>query len=188
MNNASFTVIKSSLLEELLKMTKTLGRISKAKKNIILELTITNNLLALVIPGIKLEIKCETKGTAKAAIGLYYFKDIFENSNGSKVEFNISDNEIKIGGTTVNCQTTFFKTDRILRSIKLPINHTDLHILQLENNGYTIEELRFNELEFVVYQAQKNLKKNIRNTKEILSVYGFTTKEIEELIDKKIKM
>lgn len=188
MNQASFTIKKSKLVEELKNMTKSLGRVSKYTKSTILELTITDDLLTLVIPGIKLEMECKTKSTAKASIGLYYFKDIIQTFNGLDITCNISNDEIKIGGTTVNCQTTFFETDSILRSIKLPINYTDLHILQLENNGYTIEELRFNELEFVVYHAKKNLKKNIRNTKDILGVYGFTAKEIEELIDKKIRL
>ena len=188
MNQASFTAEKAILLEELLKMTKSLGRISKTKMNIVLELTITNNLLTLVIPGIKLAMKCETKRTAKATIGLYYFKDIIENSNSSKIECIVTDNEMKIGSAIFKCQTTFFETDSILRSIKLPINYTDYHVLQLENKGYTIEELRFNELEFVVYQAKKNLKKNIAFAKEVLGVYGFTTKELEELINKKINL
>ena len=187
MNFASFSINKKELNKELANITKSLGKVSKRNRITILELTITDNLLTVVIPGIKIEIKCETKGSAKATIGLYYFKDIFENSNGSTVESTISDDNIKIGGTTVSCQTTFFETDGILRSIKLPINYTDLHILQLENNGYTIEELRFNELEFTLHAAKKNLKKNIRNTKEMLDVYGFTAKELEDLINKKIK-
>jgi hypothetical protein len=187
MNHASFTIIKKELIKELTNITKSLGKVSKHNRIAILELTITDDLLTIVIPGIKIEMKCETKGSAKATIGLYYFKDIFENSNGTTVECNITDDNIKIGGTTVSCQTTFFETDSILRSIKLPINYTDLHVLQLENNGYTIEELRFNELEFTLHTAKKNLKKNIRNSKVILDVYGFTAKEIENLIELKIK-
>lgn len=188
MNHASFIIKKAKLYESLIHINKSLGGASRYTQNTILELTITDDLLTLVVPGIKIELPCKNIGTAKATIGLLYFKNLIHSYNKLEIDCNIYENEMKIGVTKVNCQTTFFETDKILRSIKLPLNYTDLHILQLENNGYTIEELKFNELEFVVYQAQKNLKKNIRNTKEILSVYGFTAKEIEELIDKKIKM
>jgi hypothetical protein len=188
MNHSSFTVKKSKLIKELKKMTTALGRISKYNKLTILELTITDNLLTLVIPGIKLEIECQTQSTAKATIALYYFKDIIQSIKDLNIKCDIFNDEIKIEGTSFHCQTTFFETDSILRSIKLPINYTDFHVLQLENNGYTIEELRFNKLEFVVYNAIKNLKYNIEDSKKILSVYGVTSNDIEELINKKIKM
>ena len=187
MSQSNSSILKKELILELTDMTKLLGSFSKRNRGIILELTIIDDYLILVIPGIRKEFKCDTKGTAKATLELYYFKDLIENSKGDTIEGIILDNSIKIGGTTVNCQTTFFETDSILRSIKLPINYSDYHILQLENKGYTIEELRFNELEFVVHNAKKNLKKNIKKTKDILAVYGFTTKEIEDLIEKKIK-
>lgn len=188
MNHSSFTIKKTKFVNELKNITKTLGRISKYNKSTVLELTITDNLLTLVIPGIKLEIECKTQSTAKASIGLFYFKDIIQFSSGLNITCDVFNDEIKIGETSFKCQTTFFETDCILRSIKLPINYTDYHVLQLENKGYTIEELRFNKLEFVVYHANKNLKKNIVLAKEILGVYGITTKEIEELINKKINL
>lgn len=187
-SNSSFTIRKSKLVNELKKLTAATGKISKYNKSIVLELTITDNLLSLVIPGIKLEVACETTSTAKATIGLFYFKDIIQSLKGLKVLCNIFQDEIKIGDTSIKCQTTFFEDDSILRSIKLPINYTDYHLLQLENRGFTIEELRFNDLEYAVYISQKRLKKNISKTRELLSVYGVTAKEIEELIDKKIRL
>lgn len=188
MNHSSFTIKKTKFVNELKNITKALGRISKYNKSTVLEMTITDNLLTLVIPGIKLEIECKTQSTAKASIGLFYFKDIIQSSSGLNITCDVFNDEIKIGETSFKCQTTFFDDDTILRSIKLPINYTDYHLLQLENKGFTIEELRFNKLEFEVYQAQKRLKRNINKTKDLLGVYGVTSKEIEEILEKKIKL
>jgi len=186
MNQASFQVRRSKLLTELKKMTKTLGAISKRNKNTELEITITDRLLTLVIPGVRLELDCETIGTAKASLSLYYFKDIIQSWNTLKFECTINDNTITIGVTTVNAQTTFFENDSILRSIKLPINYTDWHLLQLEHRGFTPEEILFNKLDYELYCAKRNLRSRIRKTKEILGVYGVTSAEIEDVVQRKI--
>ena len=186
MNQASFKIKKSKLLLEIKKMTKALGPISKWNRYTELELTITDGLLTLVIPGVRLEVKCETKSTAKATLGLFYFRDIINTWNNLEVECIILDEAIKLGVTSVRAQTTFFENDSILRSINLPINYSDLHLLQLENKGFTTEEIGFNKLEHQIYVAKRNLKVNIKNTIDILKVYGVKIKEIEELVQKKI--
>jgi hypothetical protein len=188
MNHSRFTLQKSALLKELTNINKALGRKSKYNIQTVLELTITDNLLTLVVPGIKVTIACKTRSTAKATIGFFYFKDIIENTSHKEIECNINDNELQIDKTIFRVQTTFFENDSILRSIKLPINYTQWHVLQLEHKGYTLEELQFNNLEFVMYYAKKDLKNNIQKAKGILQLYGVTSNEIEELIDKKIKL
>jgi len=188
MNQTSFIIRKSKLLNELKNIAKALGRISRANMKIVIELTVTDGLLTIVIPGAKFKLECETKSTAKATMGFFYFKDIIQTSKDLKIEVIINDNAIKIGLASYNAQTTFFENDSILRSIKLPINYTHYHLLQLDNKGYTIEELRFNNLEFEVYYAKKALKDNIFQAKELLSVYGVKTIELEEIINKKIEL
>lgn len=126
-----------------------------------MELTITDGLLTLVIPGVRLEVKCETKNTAKATVSLFYFRDIINTWNNLEVECIILDEAIKLGVTSVRAQTTFFENDSILRSINLPINYSDLHLLQLENKGFTPEEIGFNKLEFELHDTKKHLKLNI---------------------------
>lgn len=91
-----------------------------------------------------------------------------------------------MGVTKVTALTTFFEDDSILRSIKLPINYTDWHLLQLEQKGFTLEELRFNNLEFAVFNAGKRLKRNVNKVKDILGIYGITKQEIEDLIASKV--
>lgn len=186
MNQASFRLRKSKLLNELKKVTKTLGPLTNWTRYTALELTITDNLLTLVIPGVRLELKCATTGTAKATLGLYYFRDIIKTWNNLHLECFIHDAEFKIGVTSIKAKTTFFEDHNILRSIDLPINYSELHLLQLEYKGFTAEEIDFNKLEFEIYYAKKHLKSNIQKSIEILGLYGVTSKELEALIQKKI--
>ena len=187
MNKASFTIRKSKLKTELNKMRKALSTLSKTRTYTVLELTITDNLLTLVIPGIKLKLPCKTVHTAKATFDFHYFYDMVKTWDGIFFECIVTANQLQMGVTKVTAQTTFFEDDSILRSIQLPINYTDWHLLQLEHKGFTLEELRFNDLEFEVFHAQKRLKRNINKTKSILGVYGITPIEIEDLIASKIK-
>ncbi|OAB25320.1 hypothetical protein SAMN05444395_10947 [Flavobacterium fryxellicola] len=131
MNQASFRIRKSKLLNELKKITKTLGPATKWTIYTTIELTITDGLLTLVIPGVRLELKCETSGTAKASLGLYYFREIIKNWKDLQLQCFIHDDEFKIGVTSIKAKTTFFENDSILRSINLPINYSELHLLQL---------------------------------------------------------
>jgi hypothetical protein len=188
MHKTTFIIRKSKLKSELLKMIKVFKGISKKAPTATLEMTITDGLLTLVVPGIKVALPCKTTGTVKLSIGLHYFYDIIQSWKDLIIEFTIIEGEMQIGVSKFKVQTTFFEDDKILRSIKLPINYTDYHLLQLENKGFTIEELRFNNLEFEVYYAQKRLKTNINKTKDLLGVYGITKQEIEDIIDRKIKL
>ena len=188
MNQASFTIQKATLSNGLKNIVKVIGKMSKTNVHTVVELTITDGLLTIIIPGAKLELECQTNSTAKVTLGFFYFTDIIEASKESYVDAFILDNTIKIGLASYNAKTTFFENDSILRSIKLPINYTDYHLLNLDSKGYTIEELRFNNLEFEIHHAKKRLKSNTNKAKNLLSVYGITKKEIEELIDKKIKL
>lgn len=186
MNQASFSIRKSKLLKELKNFAKALGRMSKSNKETVIELTITDNMLTLVIPGAKFELDCKTISTAKASLGFFYFKDIIETSKGVNIDVIVNDNTLKVGLAKFKAQTTFFENDSILRSIKLPINYTDWHLLQMGNKGYTIEELRFNNLEYELYCAKRRLTYNIQKARDYLGVYGISTKELEVLINQKI--
>lgn len=187
MNQASFTISKMKLFNELKKSAKILGAKSKWNQYTVIELTITDGLLTLVIPGSRFELKCETKSTAKATIGFFYFRDIIKNWTQLNVECAITENTIKIGVTSFKAQSTFFESDRILRSIDLPINYSDFHLLRLEHHGFTKEEIDFNGLEFELHQAKKNFKSTIRKTSDLLRIYGISAIEIEELLNAKIK-
>ena len=54
------------------------------------------------------------------------------------------------------------------------------------SDGFNPKEIDFNNLESQIHIAKRNLKVNIKNTTDILKVYGVKIKEIEELVQKKI--
>jgi len=78
MHKATFIIRKSKLKSELAKIQKTYKGISKKTPFASLELTITDGLLTLVVPGIKLELPCKTTSTVKASIGFHYFYEIIK--------------------------------------------------------------------------------------------------------------
>jgi hypothetical protein len=188
MNQASFSIRKSKLKIELGKISKAIKGISNKKYAPVLEITITDSLMTLVIPGIKLEIPCKTNSTVKATLNFNYFSDIVKTWKDLIIECTITDNQMQFGVTKITVQTTFFENDSILRSIKLPINYTDYHLLQLEQRGFTIEELQFNKIEYEIYCAKRRLTRNINKTIDLLGIYGVTKNEIRELIQGKIDL
>lgn len=185
MNEARFTIRKSILNRELVKMAKSLSTINRGGT---IEFTIIDNSVTLVTPGIKVELPCKTISTAKFTFGFFYFKEIIKDWKTPIIEFVITDNNMRIDKSHFKVQTTFFENDSILRSITLPINYTGYHLLQLEPKGFTLEELRFNSLEFEVDRAERSLKSNITKTIALLGIYGVTKKEIEELVQSKINL
>ena len=186
MNHSSYTIQKSDLIMELQNIIKVIGRMSKKNKDTVLEITIINGKLIMVVPGVKIYLNCETENSTKATINFFYFWDIIKTQKHSVINCVIIDNSMNINSTVTTIQTTFFETDRILRSIKLPINYTDWHILRLERDGYTIEEIAFNRLNRKINTANKNLDSKIRKVTEILNIYGVDKNDIEQLVHKKL--
>lgn len=117
----------------------------------------------------------------------YSFKNIVESIKEENVVGIISEGELKIGIISIQCETNLYTPHKNLKKIKLPFNYTDLHLLQLENKDYTLEELKFNDLILLIHQANKRLANNLKKVSEILSVYGVSENELRELINMKIK-
>ncbi|MDP5097494.1 MAG: hypothetical protein NWP90_07450 [Flavobacterium sp.] len=78
-------------------MQKALATMYKKKSYTVLELTITDNLLTLVISGIKLELPCKTVHSAKASFDFHYFYDIVKTWKGVSFECVVTDNQLQIG-------------------------------------------------------------------------------------------
>jgi hypothetical protein len=188
MKTASFTIRKSKLKPLILKMIKANKEIPERFRSRVLEITIIDNLIILIVPGIKSELACETQNTAKISLDVLYFYDIIKTSKELLLEFNFADSEMQLGKTKIKVQTTFFETDTILRSIKLPINYSDWHLLQLKNQGFTQEELIFNRLEVAVLDAEYILKQNLKKAKTTLAIYGVTLADIEALVNKRLHL
>ena len=185
-HHVTFTIPKSKLLQSLLELSK----ISNSSQNnrITIEVTIIHNIIKLVIPGVELNIEGVTSGSAKAIVQLWYLQDIIENIKDKIIIGSISNSLMRINGLDFVAKTTFFDTDKILRSIKIPVNYTIADIAHLYlSEKYTPEEIEFNNLSKKVKEAMHRVNVDIAKSKLILSKYKVTQGEIEKLILKKLK-
>jgi hypothetical protein len=169
-------------------MMRPIGLATMRKHYISLEITITDNKIMLVVPGIAVELPAKTTGTAKMSMSFLYFFEIIKTLKPVDVECILTENLMNIYGLKIAVQTTFFNDDSVLRSIKLPINYTDFHLLRMDQQGFTIEEIRFNKLEFEIFNAKKVLKRNISKAHTLLQLYGVGRDEIEQIVMAKVKV
>lgn len=185
-STASFRVIKSELLNAL----KQIQRVEKStkKKLSTLEVTLIDGLLQMAIPGIQLNVNAATKGSAKFTIRLWYFTDIIKSERDNILHFELTENRLSVRTHSFPVLTTFFETDRILRSINLPLNYTDTDLAKLLLSGkYTDEEIVFNNLNKEAINAMRRVKADISKIILMMKAYGFKRKEVEEIILNKLK-
>ena len=147
---------------------------SNRRKDSTLEVTLKLGFIHLIIPGVELHVHPLSTGSAKLTIRLWYIADIVKAETEKVLHFTVEDGTLKLRGFTFNAQTTFFETDRILRSINLPMNYKYLDIVRLYlSEKYTTEELEFNKLDAAVFNALEKLNSEIDKTTSTLRKYGF---------------
>jgi len=185
-NKATFRVLKNELLvvlKQLQKLEKTVR-----KKLSTIEVTIIDDHIQMAIPGVQLQINAATKGSAKFTVRLWYLADIIKAEKDASLDFELLDNQLKLRVFTFPVLTTFFETDRILRTINLPVNYTDMDLVKLCLSGkFTDEEISFNKLDKIAAEAMQKTKADISKIFFLMKKYGFNKKEIEELISNKLK-
>ncbi len=182
----SFTVKRKELLSALMKFKKVVKSVKN--KGTILEVTIIDCGLTLNIPGGEQTIPAQTKGSAKFAIKLWYIIDILTSYDMDVLNCLLTEGTLKISNTSFNVYTTFFEDDNILRSINLPVNysHVDLHRLNASGK-YTKQEIEFNELTEQIEDSILRIKMDTEKVSLILSAYGFSKKEVTDIIMNKLK-
>jgi hypothetical protein len=183
---AKFTINKSILLKALLNMVKVVGRASKQKTT--LEITVTDDNICLVVPGINLKVPAVTENSAKFTVRLLYFTDIVKTHKYDSMHFIIEEGKVIIDYLTFKAQTTFFENDDILRSVDLPVNFNAAHLIKMADSGrYTPSEIKFNSLEAELANAMKILNADISKIALISRKYGLSRKEVEAFIKTKLQ-
>lgn len=174
-------------LQNTLKLVKGAVHGKSAKTlSVTCEITITDGKATFAVPGAVFSLDCITKGTCKATIPFLQFSLIVKDVQTIETEITITEGSIKIQRVTINAQTTFFKTDSILRTIQLPINYTDADLLRLRKQGYTQEELEFNNLAKQIDIAHSNLDSNLLLAAKILKQYDVPYEALEKLAKEKL--
>jgi hypothetical protein len=178
----SFKIQSKQLLEALRPAKIAVGKLSKRTITILVEITIINGEVTFAVPGAVFSTLCETQGTCKATLSFWHFAQIVNDTIAEEIDVYITDGAININSTSLFARTTFFETDKILRTIILPIKYTDIDILRLKFEGYTEEELAFNKMRYQILIAEKNLDVNINASLKKLKVYGITYNDLEKLV------
>lgn len=182
----SFVVDRKGLLAALTQFKKI--EKSAKKKLSVLEVTVIDGALILIIPGIELKVKAETHGSVKFSVKLWYITDIVSTAAVQVLNCLITENALKIGNSIFNVYTTFFKDDSVLRSIDLPANYDYIDIYKLQLTGkYTQDEIEFNNLSDKIVDASKQIKSDVDRVAVILRKYGFTKRDISDMMVEKLK-
>jgi hypothetical protein len=176
--------VKTTELLQALKFLKASFKLRRRTPlKIICEITVLSGKIELAVPGSFYELKCSTSGVAKATIPFIYLWDYTQSLKiQSYILIELDDDRLFLDGLSLKINTSYIENDRILRTIKLPANYTDIDILKTTNGLYTIEELEFNGLIPKIITAQKNLKRELRKAQNAMAVFGIGNNEVSELI------
>lgn len=160
---------------------------SKHAARIFCEVTITKGNVKFAGNGYTHHLECITEGVAKFSLPMFYLEDVVKKHPGQTLKFEVAKDWIKLGTVNFHAHVSLIEDDTILRTIDLPRNYTDKELLQLPYNGYTIEELQFNNFIPKIEAAKIRLEANIEKASKTLSVYGVRKKELEKMVYKKLK-
>jgi len=167
----SFSAPKTELLEVFKKLKAGHKHRSKKVFNLICEVTITDNKATFTVAGATINLSCTTKGVAKFTLPLYYFEDLIKTHKDKNVSIEIHPEEIKIGTSFISANITYIENDDILRSIDLPLNFTDIDLINLISDHYTEDEISFNNLREPIEEALARFDQKIRIAYKPLKAY-----------------
>ena len=149
------------------------------------EITIINAKVSFASRGAVFSIDCITKGTAKITVPLFLLYNYIELDPSEDLIFEFTEGKMKLNTLTVNATTCFFEDDKILRTIRLPINYSIVDLIQLIND-HTQEELVFNHIFGKVNSALVKLDRSIAAAYNELKQYGVSKEEIEAIVAPKL--
>jgi hypothetical protein len=142
-----------------------------------IEITVMDGQIQLIGNGFTLSMESLTTGTCKLVLPIIHWFELVNMTSQPLVKVVVTEGEAMVGRVSVKVQTTFFETDKILRSILLPANPKPIDFWKLQFQGYTKEELVFNKLIVQIESANKELSKSIRKAAELFT--GFRISEVE---------
>jgi hypothetical protein len=150
------------------------------------EITLTDGNVQLAIPGAIFNFKCQSKGTAKATMEFRKLYNLIDHHSYDELYVEFFDGSLRFGSVIVEAKTIFFKNDSVLKTINLPDKYTDLDLLLMKNEGYTKEELEFNNISGIIEMAERRVYYNVRRSASYLREYGITPQEIKKLLMEKL--
>ncbi|MCL6261466.1 hypothetical protein M3O96_20370 [Aquiflexum sp. TKW24L] len=168
-------------IQKLMKVSKTWKLTSS------IEITVLDGKIQLVGQGFVKEMPALTTGSCKLVVRALYWFDLVDMTQDKIFKVVVTDGEAMVRTVTVPVQTTFFETDRILRSIPLPANPESIDYWKLEYQGYTLDELQFNNVATKIPKAKKEFEACIRKAALILHPFRISNTELREIVLKKLR-
>jgi hypothetical protein len=150
------------------------------------ELTVFSGRVELNAPWGKYSLEAVTAGAARATFPLKRVSEIIRTFKDSEIFINIHEGALEFNSFLIKVDTCFFENDKILRSIELPVNSTDIDLLKLLSGKYTYQELDFNKLWAPAVSAENRLKSALNASYRKLKAYGVSYQELEQMVKKKI--
>ena len=170
-----------------LEIKKLMSLTKSWKVTSLLEITVLDGKIQLVGQGFVKEMDAMTTGSCKMVVKALYWFDLVDMTKDKIFKVVVTDGEAMVRTVTVHVQTTFFETDRILRSIPLPANPEAIDYWKLEYQGYTLDELQFNAVDSKIPKAKKEFEVCIRKAALILSPFRISQTELREIVLKRLR-
>jgi len=152
-----------------------------------IEITVLNGAIQLVGPGFLRNLNALTTGSCKLVVPALQWFDFIQSSQEKLLKVVVTDGEAMVGRVSVRVNTTFFETDKILRSILLPVNPKPIDFWKLQYQGYTKDELEFNQVIAQIDLANKELEMAFRKASPLFNEFRITGKELRELVLNRIR-
>jgi hypothetical protein len=174
------------LLQTLKQVNGAVGKRSARTLAITSEITVTDGKITIAIPGAIFSLVCINLGTCKASVPFLHFLEVAKEFKAPVTEIIFIEGAIILNTITLFGKTTFFEDDTILKTIDLPINYSEVELIRLSINGYTIEELEFNNLKPKIDKALERLDAKLDIAYLLLKQYGVTHQDIEQITKKRL--
>jgi hypothetical protein len=147
-----------------------------------IEITVLDGKIQLVGLGFVKELNALTTGSCKLVVPVLHWFELVTMSTDKILKVVVTEGEAMVGKVSVRVLTTFFETDKILRSISLPANPKAIDYWKLEYQGYIPEEIQFNGLESKISWAKREFEECIDLAAMNLNPFRITKAELREMI------
>jgi len=152
-----------------------------------IEITVLDGKIQLVGQGFVKEVEAFTTGSCKLVIPVLHWFEIINMSREKILKVVVTEGEAMVNKVTVRVQTTFFETDKILKSIPLPANPAAIDYLILEYKGFTEDELQFNSVHTKIPRAKREFEECIRKAALLLRPFRISKTELREMVLQKMR-
>lgn len=152
-----------------------------------IEITVLDGKIQLVGQGFVKELEAVTTCSCKLVVPVMHWFEIIKMSKEKITKIVVTEGEAMVGRVTVNVPTTFFDTDQILRSIPLAANPKAIDYWKLEYQGYTQEELEFNQLKSKILWAKIEFENCIELAAANLNPFRISREELREMVLQKLR-